>query len=114
MQNRVEDGGGGIACKCLPPGGHLVENNSERENIRAGVKLFPQGLFGGHVGHRADGCSRAGQVLVGREGRRKAHRFSPALGAGAELREPEVQHLCLAALGHKNVCRLDISMDDSR
>ena len=94
----------------LPAGGHLVEHEAQREEVRARVQLLAARLFRRHVVDRADRRARGGQHL----GWRCA---SPA-GVGrvpvlAELGDAEVEQLRLPALRQEDVRGLDVAMHDA-
>ena len=75
-------------------GEHLIENQPKGVDVGAAVHRFAFGLFGGHVGGRAD--ERAG-------------------GGGAGLhraRDAEIHHLDVAILIHHHVFRLEVAVDD--
>jgi hypothetical protein len=57
----------------------LVENGAETEDVGAGIKGLALGLFGRHIGGRAEDepCLRARDLRIGLE----------------HLRDPEVEHL---------------------
>jgi len=68
-------------------------------------------LLGRHIGDRAHGAARAGQVLLG-------HRHSGVHGdrfglASVYLGQTKVENLGVAALGNKNVRRLNVTMNDA-
>jgi hypothetical protein len=97
-------------------GQHLVQDGSKRENICAGVGVFPFELLRGHVLERADDRALRRQPRR----RRRQHRETRAgCHNAARLREPEVQQLrdrCPrrpSAPRQKNVAGLEVAMDDA-
>src|SRR5262249_59348869 len=60
VQDGVEHCCGGGSGERLFAGGQLVENNAQREKIRARIERLAQCLLGGHVGDGAHGGGRAG------------------------------------------------------
>ena len=52
-------------------------------------------------------------MLLGKRGARVGDSTSACRGGGIQLGEAEIQNLGVAALGHKNICGLDIAMDDA-
>ena len=103
-QNGIEDHGRGVSAERHAPGGHLIEDGAEREQIGAGIEFLAARLLGRHVGHRAHCRSRAGQVLLDRR----------AFGGGrlraGQLRQSKVEDFGLTALGDEDVRRLDVAV----
>ena len=92
---------------------HLVNHERERKQVGARVQFFSQNLLGGHVQDRAQRRARAGQPM-------RFHRHgcgSFCSGAGrvhcGDFRKAEVQHLSVTARGDKNICGLDVAMNDA-
>ena len=74
-ENGFDNHAARAAAEGLAPGGHFIQHETERENIRARVEIVSANLLGRHVGRSAadDSDDRSG-ILIGR--RRKS---SPAL-----------------------------------
>ena len=115
IQNRVEDDCRGFAAERQRAGRHLVEHGAEGKQVGAGVEFLAARLLGRHVGDRADGGAGAGEVLFDGAGGHFRRRASGQVGvlADGHLGQAEVENLGVAALGHKNVCRLDVAVDDA-
>ena len=105
-QDPVEDDGRGGTGERQPPGHHLVENDAKGEQVRSGVERFTAGLLGGHVG---DGPDHATGV------RDEICRLGLDVFGGRVLDpgDAEVENLRIAAMGHEDVGRLDIAVDDA-
>jgi hypothetical protein len=86
-----------------PPGHHLVEDDTEREEIAALVHVRREQLLGRHVAERAHGRSLACQLHPGR-----------GVRPGRALGETEVQHLHASARPHHHVRRLHVAVEDAR
>ena len=88
---------------------HLVEDRAEREEIRAVIRRPAEHLLGRHVAHRAEDGPRLGQPCL--RFRRSAAR---AAASGRQLpRQPEVEDLDAAVLGHEQVVGLEIAVHDA-
>ena len=88
---RIETGKGRV------PGEHLVAEDAEGVDIDPRVHLrIGRGLFGGHVGGRAECDADAGELLA------------PG-GLGDRLRHAEIHHHCVPAR-EEHVLRLDVAM----
>ena len=87
--------------------GELVEDDTERKNVRASVDVAPESLFGAHV---VDGPHH-------HPGRRPS--FGGGVGIfqrllrGRVFREAEVENFDLIPLGEHQVGRFDIPMNDA-
>ena len=88
----------------------LVEHAAERPDVGPAIHRLAARLLGAHVGRRAE--DRAG---VGRmHAQRRRHRQRRGLRIALEhLGEAEVEHLHLAVGRDLDVCRLQISVDDT-
>ena len=93
---------GGLALERAAAGQHLVEDDAEREQVRAAVNGLTTDLFGCHVADRAEHSSwicaddRLGRVAL-------AHR----------LGQTEIQNLHLPVTREKQVLGLQIAVDDT-
>ncbi len=99
-----------VALKGAPSGQHLVEDRPEREDVRPGVHRPAFGLLGRHVGDGPDNRARLGVGTLGERPRRLLAGF----GSLGQLSETEVEDLHEALLGHHDVGRLQVSVDDAR
>ncbi len=112
MQDGIKNSAGSIAPERKNSGSHFVKHDAEREQVRTTVQFLAQDLLGRHVGDGSQGGAGTGEMLW--RGKRGAGvRHSRCRGGGIQLSQPEIENLGMAALGHKNVCWLDIAMDDA-
>ena len=86
-------------CKRTTAGEQLVENRAETEDVAALVERRACGLLGRHIGRsaRAPPGGSHGGIRVGVHG----------------LRKPEVEQLGRTLLGHHDVGRLQVAMQDA-
>ena len=91
------------------PGGHLVQDAAQREDIGAPIHGQAGRLFGREVAHRPHHHPRHGAQRRGRVGvdGARAARFD-------QLGEAEVEHLRAAVGRHHDVLGLDVAVDDAR
>ena len=109
MQDGVEDDSRSAARKCLPACRHFVKDDTEREQVGAGVKFFAAGLLGRHVGDRAHRAPRTGERFPG--GQRG---FMRTLVAPLEnLANPKSRIFACPLLGDEDIGGLDVAMDDA-
>jgi hypothetical protein len=111
VEDAVEDDGGGVAWKTHASGGHLVEHHAEREEVGAHIELFGARLFRRHVGDGAHGGAHDAREDGGLERGRVVGAGPPQRTFG-ELRQTEVEHLGLPALGQEDVGGLDVAVQD--
>ena len=98
---------GVLAAEGPPAGGHLIEQDSEREDIGPLIDRLSFHLLWGHIRHRAHDESFLGQGpcrLVFASGHRAAL---------VQLGQAEVEDLHPAFLVHHDVGRLEIPMGDA-
>ena len=100
-----------VAIKSPLTGEHLVEQGAERENIAARIHLIAFGLLRRHVRSGPDNRAPLG-VWAWRFHTRRLGKFARR-GLG-NLCQPEIQHFDEIVLGHHNVGRLQISVNNSR
>ena len=113
VQDGIEHRCAGVAAKRQCARQHLVENRAEGKQVGAHVQFLAQRLLGRHVGRRTHRRARAGQVLRRhRQGRRSSRRGHDGLLYCRHLRQSEVEHLGMPALGDQDVRRLDVAVDD--
>ena len=88
-------------------GQELVQHNSEREDVAAGVESLPAHLFWRHVGNRPDDQPGLGPQVRGR------HRLPGHGSIGGQPREAEIRELRVSTPHHEDVVRLDVAMKNS-
>ncbi len=81
-------------------GRHLVEDDAEREDVRALIDRLPFRLLRRHVGDGADDPPVAGERARGHAG------LGDQAGIFLQLCQPEVEHLHAAVAGDHHVGRL--------
>lgn len=84
---------------------HLVENDAEREDVRAGVRRVAADLFGRHVADRSEDRTGGGEVGDGRRG-------GPPGQGRRRSRQAEVDDLDVTVRGHPEVLRLEVPVRD--
>src|SRR5215472_16843978 len=113
MQDGVEHHCRSVASEGWTTGRHFVKYGAKREEISARIEFFSGGLLRRHVCNGPDGCARACQMDLAQNGRSGGSGCSRSILLGAELGQTEIQNLGVAAFGHKDIGRLNITMDDS-
>src|SRR6266478_3006861 len=92
---------------------HLVQHDAKREQVRTGVQRLTQWLLRRHGMHSSKNAARTIEVFRGLcdtpEGVATETGFIPH----GELCQAEVQNLRMAAFGDKNICRLNIAVNDA-
>ena len=101
----------GLGREGLPPGGRLVEDAAEREDVGAVVDRSPRHLLGGHVTGRPHHAAQG--AAVGGEGRRLGD-VGRALALLGELGEAEVEDLGEAVGRDHDVPGLEVAVHDPR
>ncbi len=111
----MEDHRRSLATEGQRPRGHFVEHGAKGEQIGTQVYFFSPRLLGRHVGNRAQCRSRTRQVRLA-----SGHGFgflggclAGGQGNVGDLGQAKVQNLGVTPLGHEDVCRLDIPVDDA-
>ena len=96
IENGLENYRGCIATKRRTAGSHFVQHPAERKQIAARVDVFSAGLFGRHIGDRADSSARTRQ------------RSLPmlAVGAAEALIVSPVPRLPIGGLGESEIQNL--------
>ena len=113
VENRIEDGHRTVALKRQSAGRHFVHHHAEREQIAAPVDVLPERLLRRHVRDRAQRRPRARQIPLRWFHRWQLRRpYSSDSCALIHFGEPKVQNLGVSAIGHENVCRLDVPVHD--
>ena len=92
----------------MPAGGSLVEQDTQREEIRAGIEWVSTGLLGRHVGDRARDRADFGEVTHGCGWRGRARPSVQPLG------ESEIDHLRAPRAREQYVGRLHVAMDETK
>ncbi len=105
-QDRRDDVGRGVPLERTRPGEQLIEDDAEREDVRAVVGRAALHLLGRHVGHRADDQALLGDRL-GRQLALVDLRFD-----GAQLGEAEVEHLHPPVVVDHHVGGLEVAVGD--
>ena len=105
VQDRRRHFCAGLAAERPLPGCHLVQHESERKQIGAGVDRATAELFRRHVRQRAERRSRPGQRRVDRA------RLVVMIAVG--FRQTEVENLDRALFGQEDVGWLQVAMDDA-
>ena len=112
FQNRRKNYARCVSAERLTAGGHFVKHHAERKQIRARIQIFSADLLGRHVGDRADGSAWTGEVGVRVHGHAaRRHRLTDVFRH--QLGQTKIENFGLAALGDKNICGLDVAMDDA-
>ena len=107
VQDGIQRGYHIVSGKGLLPGRHLVEHYPEGKKIAARIERLAAGLLRRHVNSRAGNDAHSGEGI-----------FDGSLFTGCEmiiadqLGEAEIEHLGLPILGQKDICWLDIAMND--
>ena len=81
----------------------------ENKSVRA-IQFLGSHLFRRHIGDGAQRAAGTRQMFLGLDGR-GAH--GNVLRLESDLRQSEIQNLGVSALGHKDVRRLDVAVDDA-
>jgi hypothetical protein len=95
LQHAIEHGVQRVGVEGFAVGEQFVEDGAEGEDVGAGVGFLPFDLLGRHVVRRAEDHARAGHVGL------------------LHACEAEVVDLHLPVGEEKDVCRLEIAMDDA-
>jgi hypothetical protein len=118
IEDRVEHDCRGFPAEGKNAGGHFIEHYAKREDVGAVVEPFATRLFGRHVGHCAHKLAGLSDVLPGGLRRRSAvvylMKSAQLHGRGRSgLARPKVKNLDPLALDDKQVCRLDVAVDNA-
>ena len=92
--------------------GHFVQHHAKGKKIRARVKLLAAHLFRGHIRDRSERTAGTGK-LVGVHFHRGQTVYARSAFQRADLGQAEIENLRVAPFGHKNICRLDITVHDA-
>ena len=110
MQNAIEQRGRGRALEGQSAGRHLVQHRPERKEVGAGIEFLAKRLLGRHIGDRAHGSARTGE-MDGERRRSCAAGFKFPV-SGRQLCQTEIEDLRLATIGDKDISRLDVAVKD--
>src|SRR5207248_5447411 len=88
-------------------GKHLVEYDSKRKDVTAGIQGLPGGLLGGHIGDCADHHSWT-RVLL----RQRACGFDGSW-VSQQFRQAEIRQLRVTAPGNQNIGGLYVAMQNA-
>src|SRR4029077_707285 len=113
MQDGIENGAGGIAPEGKNAGGHLVTDDAEREEIRAGIQLLAQNLFRGHIGDSSQCRAGTREMFRGSAERGRNVGQSGGNTRGSNLREAKIENLRVTTLGDEDVGGFYVAMDDA-
>ena len=116
IENRFENDGGSFATKRKRAGSHFVDHGAKGKKIGAAVEILAANLFGRHIRDGAHGAAGTGKVLggLGRLGSVELRARSGRAAFGKrDFGQAEIENLGVTALGHKNICGLDVAMDDA-
>ena len=105
LENRRERRHGVAALERVPARSHLVEQDSEREEVGARVDRESLGLLGRHVGHGAEQMPGA-RDAVGGEG------LGARVDGLGELGESEIEDLDAALAVEHHVGRFEVAVND--
>src|SRR6266436_4111737 len=96
-------------------GGHLIEDNSKREQIAPRIEFLRARLLWRHISDGAQRGTGTGEMLLVDRGCHGVRRGNLArrTGRGRDLRQPEIQNLGVSALGHEDVRWFDVAVDDA-
>src|SRR5262249_10843195 len=115
VEDRIEDRGGSVARKGLVTCGHFVKNDSKGKEIRSAIDFFTKSLFRRHVGDGTDRCARASQQRIHGNGVpvTDSGGFGWDMLLGKQFSQAEIKNLGGAGPGSKDVCGLDVAMNDA-
>src|SRR5262249_24384680 len=109
VENGVCDDAGSCSLERQLARSHLVENNTEREKIRAPIQVLGPDLLWRHVGCGSDSCPHVGKLRVGLDVRTAG---GEVFGLEKELRNAEIHNLGVSAFRDKNIGRLNVAMNN--
>ncbi len=114
IQDGFEDEAAGVTAEGERAGGHFIEDDTEREEIAAGVHLFAPDLLGRHVGDGAQSGAGTGEVLGAGalRGGGVDERFTTGGDASGNLGKTEVENFGGAAFGDEDIRGFYIAMDN--
>ena len=110
VEDRDEDVRHALAVERLPAREHLVEDASERPEVRAPVQRAAARLLGAHVARGAEDDALVRRVLGDR---RRVRDVGRGRAERERLREAEVEELDLAFRGHVDVRGLEVAVEDA-
>ena len=97
VEDSFKDNARGVTPEWQYPGCHLVQHRAKREEIGADIQFLATHLFGRHVSHSAQRCSRTGQMRFVRRARHCVCGGDLARRAGRahDLGQAEIENLGL-------------------
>src|SRR5260370_1379133 len=101
-------GGRGITSERQQAGGHFVENGTEGKKIGAGIKLFAECLFGGHVSYSAESGAGGSKEILGESGATRLRRGTLLQGCAGVFGEAEVEEFGMTARCDEEVGGFDV------
>src|SRR3982075_2164579 len=113
LQDRVKNYARGIAAEWEQTGRHFVQHNPEREKVSSRIQFLAPHLLRRHIGDSAQSHAWTGEMLqaAGRRGFKRSTCY--LLAHGHHFRQPKIKDLGMSALGHENVRRLDVAVDNT-
>ena len=109
-ENAFNDRSTGVAGKRLSPGRHFVEQQTKRKDVGARIQVITANLFGRHIRRSpTDVSDHRDRLLRTARGVRpgECNAFREQFG------QTEIEHFGLTALGHENVRRFYIAMNNA-
>src|SRR5208282_5887606 len=110
FQNSVEDQPRSVAPKWQRSCTHLVQNRTEREQVRASIKFLPSNLLRRHIRHSSQRTAGTGEMFLGLDSRGAS---GNRLEFSRHLGQPEIENLRLTSIRNEDVRGLDVAMDDA-
>src|SRR5579872_2512802 len=90
---------------------HCTKHKTQGEEVGTSVERFTERLLERHISHGSERGSRAGSVgVLHRWFRCSSCRHEQSV---CDFRQTKVEHLGMTTPGHKNVCGLDITVNDA-
>ena len=113
VQDRGHDRELPLAAERPLPGRHLVEDDSEREEVAPVIHPALLDLLRRHVGRGPDDAPGPGQTGVLRPLPERSLLVERSLLARSQLGDPEIEDFDAPVAGHHDVARLQIAVDDA-
>src|SRR5882672_4514160 len=103
----------GLSLEWQDPCCHLVQHDAKRKQVRTGVQRLAQCLLRRHVRHSSKSGARTMEVFRGLRDSPEGVTTDTGFVPHGELCQAEVQNLRMTAFGDKNICRLNIAVNDA-